>query len=154
MSWSSVTREGTNNLAPTGYCIPCEWCSIAVSSTSQAISTQDEQCYSTSVRLQLKELVSVTHKDIRRPIILEKLRTVTELSIRSSEKLLVSIYDNCTFIIWESIVTTEFQGKLITSFKKKKKQLLLKIKILYRASDAQKFKGTVLPCKYKWYSEV
>lgn len=145
MFWSPVIREGTNNLAPTQYYIPCGWCSIAVSSTSQAISTQDEQCYSTSIRLQFKELVSVNYKDIRRPIILEKLRTVTELSIRSSEKLLVSIYKNCTFIIWESIATTEFQGKLITSFKRKKKQLLLTIKILYRVSGGQKLKGTVLP---------
>lgn len=114
------SREGTNNLAPTGYYTPGGWCSIAVSSTSQAICTRDEQCYSTSVRLQFKDLVSVNYKHIRRPIILEKLRTVTELSIRSSEKLLVSIYKNCTFIIWESIATTEFQGKLITSFKRKK----------------------------------
>lgn len=34
--------------------------------------------------------------------------TVTELSIMSSEKSPVSIDENCTFIIWESIESTEF----------------------------------------------
>lgn len=145
MFWSPVIRERTNNLAPTGYYIPCGWCSIAVSSTSQAISTQDEQCYSTSIRLQFKELVSVNYKDIRRPIILEKLRTVTELSIRSSEKLLVSIYKNAHLLFGNQQRLLNFRESLLHLLKEKKKQLLLPIKILYRVFDGQKFKGTVLP---------
>lgn len=104
-------------------------------SLAQDVSTHDVQCYSTSFRAQFKDLVSVNYKDVRRLIILGKLRTVTQLSITSSEKLPVSIYKDCTFIIWESTETTEFWGKLIKSFKRKTKHLLLTIKILYKVSD-------------------
>ena len=58
---------------------------LPLQSLAQAVSTHDVQCYSTSFRVQFKGLVSVNYKDIRRLVILGKLRTVTQLSITSSE---------------------------------------------------------------------
>lgn len=77
-------------------------------SLAKVVNTYRVQCYSTSFWLKFTNLVSVNYKDSRRLITLENLRIVTELSIKSSKKSSDSIYENCTFIIWESRETTEF----------------------------------------------